>query len=215
MPISLKPSTEYTFMLEIDGTFASTLTNVVWKLAESTETDAFDLFSVKAELVSPESVTSGVYYIKTTTRADIANAITLSRAYLQLYGTGTFDVYARISLYEGDYSGPYKPYVDPTLSSRLTNAETMIAQNADSIALSATKEELNNINNNIKSIKSTCGRTLNIEDAASLPLLSLDSVYGECAQSGTPTPDIHIPIKSVSPVGGEKNLLPSILNVSK
>lgn len=131
MPISLKPSTKYTFMLEIDGTFASTFTNVIWKLAESSETDAFDLFGSRAEVTSPNSVTSGTYYRTATTNANFSDAITLSRAYVQFYGTGAVDVYVRVSVYEGEYSGPYKPYVPISETVSLTNTVNSVKQTAD------------------------------------------------------------------------------------
>ena len=41
-------------------------------------------------------------------------------------------------------------------------------------------------------------RTIVTEDAADLPLLTLDPVYGESVQDGTPTPDAPVHIKSVS-----------------
>ena len=131
MPISLKPSTKYTFMLEIDGTFASTFTNVVWRLAEGSETDAYDLFGSRAEVTSPNSVTSGTYYRTATTNANFSDAITLSRAYVQFYGTGAVDVYARVSVYEGEYSGPYKPYVPISETVTLTNTVNSVKQTAD------------------------------------------------------------------------------------
>lgn len=47
----------------------------------------------------------------------------------------------RLSVYDGIYDGPYKPYVDQTLSNRVKSAETLITQNAEEIALRATKTE--------------------------------------------------------------------------
>lgn len=42
-------------------------------------------------------------------------------------------------------------------------------------------------------------RTITTTDAAELPLLTLDPVYGECVQDGTPAPDAPVPIKAVRP----------------
>ena len=40
-------------------------------------------------------------------------------------------------------------------------------------------------------------RTITTTDAAELPLLTLDPVYGECVQDGTPTPDTPFLIHNV------------------
>ena len=127
-PISLKPSTQYTFVLELDGTAASTFTNIVWKFCEASETDAFDLFSSTAEVTFQGGMSSGTYYRTATTNSNMSSAVTLSRSYVQFYGTGAFDVYARISLYEGNYKGSYKPYSGSQLYA--SQAELKVANDA-------------------------------------------------------------------------------------
>lgn len=47
----------------------------------------------------------------------------------------------RFSIYEGEYSGPYKPYVDQSLIGRMSSAETSIEQNAEAITLRAQEIE--------------------------------------------------------------------------
>jgi hypothetical protein len=61
------------------------------------------------------------------------------------------------------------------------------------------KEEIDNAIDDVKITKSICGRTITTEDAADLPLLSLDSIYGESMQSGTPTPSSPKAIYSITP----------------
>jgi len=68
---------------------------------------------------------------------------------------------------------------------RVHTAETEIDQNARDIALRATKEELEQSIDDIKTTKSACDRTIITENAADLPLLDL-SIYGECVQDKTP-----------------------------
>ena len=135
MPIdTLKPSTKYTFVLEIDGTMNNSGDSVFQLTGGPSQSDTKDQFS---SAVSKHTKTPGTYYVAATTVSSFTGVTGLARAYLQIYGTGTFDVYLRISLYEGEYSGPYKPYVDQMLSTRLKTAETAIDQNSDAIALKA------------------------------------------------------------------------------
>ena len=94
------------------------------------------------------------------------------------------------------YDGTSWRLQDSDLMERVHSAETKIEQNAEDIALRATKEEVNNAIDDVKITKSTCGKTIVTEDAADLSLLNL-SIYGECAQDGTPTPDAPVPIKAV------------------
>ena len=95
------------------------------------------------------------------------------------------------------YDGTYWRIQDSKLMERIYSAETSIEQNAQDISLRATKEEVNTAIDDVKITKSICGKTITTEDAADLPLLSLDSVHGESVQDGTPTPDAPIRIQAV------------------
>lgn len=146
----LKPSTTYTVLLELDYvSISDTLTNLQWAVAGGPSNTPKDPWSSgKAENIR----TSGSYYFKMTTASDISSATVLMRGYVQKPsngGTGSYEVYARLSLYEGDYKGPYKPYVDQAFDSelkaietRVTVAETNIEQNQEQIELRATKTEV-------------------------------------------------------------------------
>lgn len=142
MPIvTIKPSTKYTFVVDVDTVdAASTITRMTLTLfSGSAQSDCIDPFSTTGSLAVLGR--TGTYYVSGTTKASISNVTGLCRSYLQVYGTGTFDVYLRVSLYEGEYSGPYKPYVDQSLITRVSTAETAIEQNAENILLRATKTE--------------------------------------------------------------------------
>lgn len=139
MPIdTLKSSTKYTFVVEIDGTMSNSGNCVFQLTGAASNSDTVDQF---ASRVGVETKESGIYYRTVNTAANFTNSTGLARAYFQVYGNGTFDVYLRISIYEGEYSGSYKPYVDQTLISRVSTAETKIEQNSEAITLRATKTE--------------------------------------------------------------------------
>ncbi len=129
---SLKPSTDYTFMVEIDiVNVASTVTNISLNVCEGITSDVTDPFTerIRSNLLSGENRR---YYVATT-RDDLSSLTALSRSYLQAYGTGAFDIYLRISLYEGSYVGPYKPYVDQSLTNRVSSAESTLSIHAGQI----------------------------------------------------------------------------------
>ena len=136
---ALKPSTTYTFLAEVEGTFNNSSNVNLAFYSGTSQTDAIDPFSTSLAINVKDG---GTFYRTGKTRADVSASTVLNRGYLQVYGTGTFDCYIRISLYEGEYSGPYKPYVDQTLSNRVKTAETSIKENAESITLRATKTEM-------------------------------------------------------------------------
>ena len=87
---------------------------------------------------------SGSYIHYDILTAKDATGTTPSRPFnfrIQLAAGKSFSCDVRVSLYEGEYGGPYKPYVDQTLSNRVKSAETSIEQNAEAITLRATKTE--------------------------------------------------------------------------
>ena len=94
------------------------------------------------------------------------------------------------------YDGSSWRIQDSNLMERVHTAETSIEQNANEISLRATKEDVDNAIDDVKITKSACGRSIITEDAADLPLLDL-SIYGECVQDGTPTPDAPVYIQAV------------------
>lgn len=107
------------------------------------------------------------------------------------------------------YDGTSWRLQDSDLMERVHSAETKIEQNAEDIALRATKEEVNNAIDDVKITKSICGRSIVTEDAANLSLLDLN-IYGECEQNGAPTPDAPVEIRSVR----GRNLIPNTFDYS-
>lgn len=152
--LALKESTDYTIMLEVRN--VTTLTSC--KLYSYTANN-----SVWDESLSTSISGEGTYYRKATTKSDLSSStITHVRIFLgNSSGSPVVNADVRLSIYEGDYNGPYKPYsgvqlyatqaelVDKAdgsdltaLASRVTTNETAIEQNAGAIALRATKTEV-------------------------------------------------------------------------
>lgn len=144
--LDLKPSTKYTFFVEWFGVTSSGGTPILYTTTQHGGTNGVndDYFSTTTSV----SITSGSgsSYISATTRANLESGC-YNRIRTHLWvGTGiTTSGYIRISLYEGEYSGPYKPYVDQTLSNRVKTAETAIEQNTEDITLRATKTEVQQV----------------------------------------------------------------------
>ena len=137
-PSTLKPSTRYTFLLELRNWSAgnsSTWIGVATNNAYNTDMFAGSVYKTIGMTAEP------AYYIAATTEADITGKVLFNYAEIAVYAGDTVSCDMRLSLYEGEYDGPYKPYVDQSLTTRMSSAETSISQNATDITLRATKEE--------------------------------------------------------------------------
>ena len=131
--------TKYTFLVEIRNlTFSAGTKIYVRPTTNNTTASRKGQFGTTYTIDVTES--KNIYQVATT-RSDFSGCATISDGYVWVdAGTNaSFDI--RISLYEGEYSGPYKPYVDQTLIRRVKSAETAIEQNAEDITLRATKTE--------------------------------------------------------------------------
>ena len=80
--------------------------------------------------------------VKTVAVADFSNAESATRTLISIPAGATVKCDIRISLFAGEYSGYYKPFVDQTLAVRMSDAETSIEANSEAIALRATKTEV-------------------------------------------------------------------------
>lgn len=132
-PSWAKNSTEYTWLVEVRN---FTLTSGSYIRF----TPAQDNAAAQTNLTSYEDVTAdGSYYVKSATRADATTNsayTTFSRGFMQANAgvSASFDV--RYSVYEGDYSGPYKPYGGDGFYA--TSAELTVTNNAVSSKVSQT-----------------------------------------------------------------------------
>ena len=109
--LDLKPSTDYTFLVEWFDVTSSGGTPVLYTTTQHGGTNGVndDYFSTTTSV----SITSGSgsSYISATTRATLeSGCYNRIRTHLWVGKGITTSGYIRISLYEGEYSGPYKPY---------------------------------------------------------------------------------------------------------
>lgn len=72
------------------------------------------------------------------TNKDEANVVGLACWTFRCAGNTTIDYEVRISLYEGEYTGPYKPYSGPQLYA--TNTELKVTNDAVDVVVQETKE---------------------------------------------------------------------------
>lgn len=139
--LNLKPSTEYTFLVEwLNITLSGTIAIFVTTEHGGTNNinDDFFITTVGTAITAG----SGSKYLTATTRASLQSGSDKRiRTHVNVPVNASVDGYIRISLYEGKYDGPYKPYVDQSISSRVSQAETSIEQNTTDITLRATKTE--------------------------------------------------------------------------
>ena len=167
---NLKTGTQHTFLMEVRNLVLTAGVGFYFRPATDNETSTrYDQFA-GGTITSPLIAENGTWRISATTLDDYTPCTRMSDGYLYVaVGTNvSFDI--RVSLYEGDYTGPFKPYVPVTevttlkqdyatykqtttesLSSigtrittaegKITSAETAIQQNASDITLRATKTE--------------------------------------------------------------------------
>ena len=134
----LKGDTKYTVLLEFRNVTKSG--NIV---ATGMTMHATSNPSMFVDNTTSMPVINGVqYHIGTTVSDTTASGIKVStRTLITVPAGASISCDFRVSLYEGEYDGPYKPYVDQSLITRMSSAETSIDQNATAITLRATKEE--------------------------------------------------------------------------
>ena len=106
----LKPSTKYTFLAEVRNWNVRQASecglSVVTNNATSTRNDQF------ASGTSSKAFTgNGEYRYSATTLASFSGCTGESDGFVYVNAGGSYAFDLRISLYEGDYNGPYKPYV--------------------------------------------------------------------------------------------------------
>lgn len=111
--LNLAPSTKYTVMLEVRN--ATALTNCKFYLY--TDTNSMWAASVNAEVSE-----NGTYYLTGQTKADLTDsAITHLRIFVG-HNSSVVNADIRLSLYEGEYDGPFKPYSGTQLFATQTDA---------------------------------------------------------------------------------------------
>lgn len=111
----LKKSTEHTFLVEIRNLSVTANNGVNIVVATSTKTaERYDQFNPSGTIRQYINE-NGSYYLSTTTHADYSSCNRLTDGFIQVSAGvhASFDI--RLSLYEGEYSGPYKPYAGDRL----------------------------------------------------------------------------------------------------
>lgn len=133
----IKPNTTYTFVYEVRNLSIVGDGALVLYGQDSQAGDQMASHGPNVTITE-----DGVYRMAFTSRSSFTDAMVRPVRVCLIIGASTnaqLDV--RASLYEGNYKGQYKPYVDQTLSARVKHAETSITQNANAIELRATKTE--------------------------------------------------------------------------
>lgn len=111
--LNLAPFTKYTVMLEVRN--ATALTNCKFYLYTDTN-------SMWAANVNAEVSENGTYYLTGQTKADLTDsAITHLRIFVG-HNSSVVNADIRLSLYEGEYDGPFKPYSGTQLFATQTDA---------------------------------------------------------------------------------------------
>lgn len=136
----LKPSTEYTVLVEWRDDGSTMASGMGWHVLWTNTTGCFPDGWITALTKTADDF--DVWY-KTTSldSSEMSTKSYFARSYVYVNHGVHLKGYLRVSIYEGDYSGPYKPYVDQSLISRMSSAETSITQQAGEIELRATKTE--------------------------------------------------------------------------
>lgn len=132
-PSWAKNSTEYTWLIEVRNFTLTSGSYIRFTPAQGNS-------AAQTSVTGYEDVTAnGSYYVKSTTRSDATTNsayTTFSRGLIQANAgvNASFDV--RYSVYEGDYSGPYKPYGGDGFYA--TSAELTVTNNAVASKVSQT-----------------------------------------------------------------------------
>ena len=118
IPDGLKPSSKYTFLVEWRN---ATIVGSSVFIAVATDYSTLpDCFAGGTRNTGNITTSEGSKYIIVDTLSDLSQATIFSRGYVSCGANCSFDGDVRISVYEGEYAGPYKPYVDQTLASEVS-----------------------------------------------------------------------------------------------
>lgn len=122
----------YTWLVEVRNfTWISATSDDRLYVCPSIGHATLDVFSAANKRFTVDSAQYGVV----TAKSDFSALTRDTRGYCYI-PTGCYaDFYLRISLYEGEYDGPYKPYVEQSLIERTRTAESSIKQNKEAIEL--------------------------------------------------------------------------------
>ena len=151
IPDWLKPSTQYTYMVEwrnVDTTNLNTYIAVATDYA--TQEDAFSGGTIYTNITTSEGFT----YLTVTSLSDLSNAVIFSRGYAGIRANSTLIGDFRISLYEGTYAGLYKPYIDQSLINRVNSAEATLTVQAGQISSKVSADGvISSINQSAETVK--------------------------------------------------------------
>ena len=111
-PGTLKPSTDYTFLLEARNFSISsgTLYTVATSQQNDSLVDAFSNDSTRAQYISGD----GAFTLPSRTRSDLSALRWFTRGFIAVGAGVSVSADIRISLYEGTYTGAFEPYIAPT-----------------------------------------------------------------------------------------------------
>ena len=128
----------YTWLVEVRNlTWVGASSADSLRVCPSVGNATLDVFSSVVKTFTADSAQYGVVTAKT----DFSVLTMDTRGYCYI-PTGCYaDFDLRISLYEGTYTGPYKPYVEQSLTNRVSQAETSIEQTANNVLIKATKSD--------------------------------------------------------------------------
>ena len=104
VPESFKTSTKYTFLVETRNVTRSGSIAILATSYFANELHAFT--------ASPAFNVTGAEsrYLSVTSASDISSIACFTRGYVQVAAGASIEMDFRISIYEGEYTGPYKPY---------------------------------------------------------------------------------------------------------
>lgn len=128
----VKPGGKYTWLIEVsDLSFVAADSSSKLHVIPSVNNATMDVFSTCDKAFTASGSASGVV----TAKSSFSSLTQDTRGYCYI-PTGCYaDFYLRISLYEGEYTGQYKPYVGPKLYA--SQAELKVA--TDGISLEVSK----------------------------------------------------------------------------
>lgn len=151
IPDWLKPSTQYTYMVEWRNVNTTNLDAYIAVATDyATQADAFSGGTVATNITTSEGFT----YLTVTSLDDLSNAVIFSRGYAGIRANSTLIGDFRISLYEGTYAGLYKPYVDQSLTNRVNSAETTLTVQAGQISSKVSADGvISSINQSAETVK--------------------------------------------------------------
>lgn len=125
----VKPNTDYTIMVELRNyniTLGENASTSVIRTANATSSSQIKAASTTDKQIELNEQTSSVHYVTFTSQATVTDKTYLTQGMIGIGTDTALSCDVRLSLYEGEYTGEYVPYVSTSLKAQVDETQAKV-----------------------------------------------------------------------------------------